>query len=78
MYVLVTRDDCSYCNLAKSLFREKALPFTAYNLSSPSSKWVGHLMLEAGIASVPQVFAPDGSRIGGYTELKQYVDKKRY
>jgi glutaredoxin len=30
-------------------------------------------MKEAGYTTVPQIFKPDGSYLGGYTELKEYL-----
>lgn len=70
MYVLITRENCSFCDKAKDLLKERGLQFTPYNISSSSSRWLVPLLLRADLKTVPQVFAPDGSYIGGYTELE--------
>jgi glutaredoxin len=32
-------------------------------------------MKQAGLKTVPQIFSSDGSHIGGYTELKEFLGK---
>ena len=71
MYTIVTRNECWFCDAAKNLLEENALPYTQYNVQSDSSKWVLTLIKQAGHTTVPQIFAPDGRHIGGYTELKE-------
>ena len=71
MYVVITRDQCNFCDQAKALLKGANLPYTEYNVQSPSSKWVLTLIKQAGMTTVPQIFAPDGKHIGGYTELKE-------
>ena len=70
MYVIITRDQCNFCDAAKALLEGAKLPYTQYNVQSSSSKWVLTLIKQAGHTTVPQIFAPDGRHIGGYTELK--------
>ena len=71
MYVIITRDQCNFCDAAKALLEGASLPYTKYNVQSDSSKWVLTLIKQAGHTTVPQIFAPDGRYIGGYTELKE-------
>ena len=71
MYVIITRDQCNFCDAAKALLEGASLPYTKYNVQSDSSKWVLTLIKQAGHTTVPQIFAPDGRHIGGYTELKE-------
>lgn len=71
MYVVITRDQCNFCDQAKALLKGANLPFTEYNVQSGSSKWVLTLIKKAGMTTVPQVFKPDGTHVGGYTELKE-------
>ena len=70
MYTIITRDQCNFCDAAKALLKGAGLPYTQYNVQSSSSKWVLTLIKQAGYTTVPQIFGPDGSYIGGYTELK--------
>ena len=70
MYTIIKRDQCNFCDAAKALLKGAGLPYTQYNVQSPSSKWVLTLIKQAGMTTVPQIFGPGGSYIGGYTELK--------
>lgn len=69
MYVVITRDQCNFCDQAKALLKGANLPYTEYNIQSNSSKWLLTLMKKADMRTVPQVFKPDGTHVGGYTEL---------
>jgi glutaredoxin len=70
MYVIITRNQCNFCDAAKALLEGANLPYIQYNVQSDSSKWVLTLIKQAGYTTVPQIFAPDGKHIGGYSELK--------
>jgi len=74
MYIIITGDQCKFCTKAKHLLREKKVGFTAYSISSPSSKWLLTLMKEAGMTTVPQIWDNEGRHVGGYTELKERLD----
>ena len=73
MWVVISRDQCNFCDTAKKLLKGKGYPFTEYNLQSGSSKWLLTLIKEAGYTTVPQIFKPDGTHVGGYTELRQML-----
>lgn len=77
MWVVISRNQCNFCDQAKALLKGANLPYTEYNVQSPSSKWVLTLLKEADIKTVPQVFRPDGTLVGGYTELtKELLDAR--
>ena len=73
MWVIVGRSQCNFCDTAKELLKSKGYSFTEYSVDSPSSKWVLTLIKLAGMTTVPQIFKPDGTYVGGYTELKEYL-----
>ena len=73
MYTIITRDNCSFCDMAKMMLRESNIAYTEYNVESGSSQWVLTLIRQANHTSVPQIFASDGSYIGGYAELKGFL-----
>jgi glutaredoxin len=75
-YVVVGKDQCRFCTKAKHLLREKRVGFTAYSLSSSSSKWLLTLIKQAGMTTVPQIWDSEGKHIGGYTELVQHLEGK--
>lgn len=72
MWVVVTRNQCNFCDTAKEMMKGAGIPYVEYNVQSGSSKWVLTLLKKAGLTTVPQIFKPDGELIGGYTELKEY------
>jgi len=74
MYVILGTDNCKFCTKAKHLLREKRVGFTAYSLSSPSSKWLLTLMKDAGMTTVPQIWDNEGHHVGGYTQLKERLN----
>jgi len=74
MYVVITRDQCNFCDQAKALLKGANLPYVEYNIQSPSSKWLLYLLKRSSITTVPQVFNEKGTHIGGYTELKEYLE----
>jgi len=74
MYVIITRDQCNFCDQAKALLKGANLPYVEYNIQSKSSQWLLYLLKRSSITTVPQVFSDKGSHIGGYTELKAYLD----
>jgi glutaredoxin len=77
MYTIITRNQCNFCDAAKALLKGASLPYVTYNVQEASSKWVLTLVKQAGHTTVPQIFAPDGSYIGGYTELKDHLLNKK-
>lgn len=74
MYVVITRDQCNFCDQAKAILKGSGKEYVEYNVQSPSSKWVLTLLKQANIKTVPQVFNSKGSLIGGYTELRDYLN----
>ena len=72
MWVIVTRDQCNFCDTAKAMMKGAGIPYVEYNVQSSSSKWVLTLLKMSGLTTVPQIFKPDGTLIGGYTELKEH------
>jgi glutaredoxin len=74
MWTLISRDQCNFCDTAKALLKEASIPYVEYNIQSKSSKWVLSLLKRSSITTVPQVFDSEGKHIGGYTELKEYLN----
>jgi glutaredoxin len=73
MYVIITRDQCNFCDDAKALMKGKGIQYVEYNIQSDSSKWLLSLLKRSSITTVPQVFNDKGTHVGGYTELKEYL-----
>ena len=77
MYTIITRDQCNFCDDAKALLKGIGFSYTEDNVHSPSSRWVLTLLKKTSITTVPQVFSPTGDYIGGYTELKEFLEKEQ-
>jgi glutaredoxin len=73
MYVIITRDQCNFCDDAKALMKGKGIQYVEYNIQSDSSKWLLSLLKRSSITTVPQVFNDKGTHVGGYTDLKEYL-----
>jgi glutaredoxin len=73
MYVIITRDQCNFCDDAKALMKGAGINYVEYNIQSGSSKWLLYLLKRSSITTVPLIFNDKGTHIGGYTELKEYL-----
>ena len=71
MWVIITKDNCSFCDSAKSLLQSNNRQYKVYNAQDTDNKWVLTLLKSSGITTVPQIFRPTGELVGGYTELKE-------
>jgi glutaredoxin len=74
MWVIITRDDCSFCGYAKSLLEVHNRRYKVYNVQDADNKWVLSLLKLSGITAVPQIFKPNGTLVGGYVELKDLLE----
>jgi glutaredoxin len=77
MWVVISRDQCSFCDTAKELLKGYNKSYTEYNVQSPSSKWLLYLLKRSSITTVPQIFNSNGTHIGGYAELKEYLEHEK-
>jgi glutaredoxin len=81
MYTIITRNNCKYCDKAKTMLADKKIQYVTYNIEETSSKWLLSLMVKANLKHVPQVFASDGGDIGGFRELESkmtFIGNKEY
>jgi glutaredoxin 3 len=71
--VVWSKNNCAYCTQAKQLLQAKSIAFTERNIDNTAS--IADLQLAVpGARTVPQIFI-DGTLIGGFTELKTYLQK---
>lgn len=73
MYVIITRNQCNFCDDAKAMMKGAGIPYVEYNVQTTSSKWLLDLIRKAGFTTVPQIWNHSGSHVGGYSELKQLL-----
>lgn len=76
MWVIITRDQCNFCDSAKALLKGLSISYVEYNVQSGSTKWLLSLLKKSNIKTVPQIFDNEGNHIGGYTELKEYLSEE--
>lgn len=69
--IVWSKYNCPYCDQAKALLKSKNIPFEERKIGDGYTK---EELLEAvpNARSVPQIFLDD-KLIGGFTELRQYV-----
>ena len=71
LYTIYTQSRCGFCDAAKNLLNEQNIAFIEISLDHDQEARV--MLKEMKCRTVPQIF--NGKlHIGGYTELKQYLD----
>ena len=73
LYRIYTRDMCGYCDMAKSLLTRYSLKYSEFNLEQHPYHRDELRKLVPEATTVPQIFVGK-KHIGGYTELRQYVE----
>lgn len=83
MFVILGRENCSYCDMVKELMHVKKYAFEYYNLEVDENEKWRQLMRERELKTVPQVFirtvlgqlTPLGYLlIGGYEKTKEWIE----
>jgi glutaredoxin len=71
--IIWSKEQCTYCEQAKALLKQKGIEFEERKIGSGYSK---EDLLEAvpTARTVPQIFL-EGKLVGGFTELKQHFLK---
>ena len=71
--IVWSKDQCPYCDQAKALLKQNGIEFEERNVSKD---WTREQLLEAvpTARTVPQIFL-DEELVGGFTELKTYLQK---
>lgn len=75
MYAVIwSKDQCMFCEMAKDLLADHNIEYQERNISK--GEWTREQLEEAapGSKTVPQIFL-DGNYIGGFTDLKAYIQK---
>lgn len=72
--VIWSKDQCMFCEMAKDLLADYNIEYEERNISK--GEWTREQLEEAapGSKTVPQIFF-DGKYVGGFTELKKYMEK---
>jgi len=71
MIEIYGKTQCPYCDMAKALCEQKGLDFE-YKLFGEDFSREELMETFPGARTFPQIIV-DGNKIGGYTELKEYL-----
>ena len=71
-----TSDNCTFCNSAKDLLKDKKLNFKEINISKNNSLKKEMIKKSNGLMTVPQVFI-NSRHIGGYEDLDLLIKSKK-
>lgn len=74
MYTIISRNQCNFCDQAKALLKGANKDYVEYNIQDEKSKWLLYLLKRSSITTVPQVFNEKGTHIGGYIDLKDWLE----
>ena len=70
---LYTKDQCIWCDRAKGLLNAYSIDFVEFDLSNDVERINFYKNLGDNVKTVPQVFVDD-KRIGGYHDLKEWLN----
>lgn len=73
-YEIYTKDDCSYCQMAKMTLQSGGIPFTEQKLNRDFSR--EQIREKFPAAKTFPIIIVDGFYIGGYNNLKEHLDQR--
>ena len=69
MYIVYTKDNCTYCDQAKKLLEQKGVPYQTYKLGQDITR--DELLAKIPSArTMPQILRDD-RLVGGFMELRK-------
>ena len=74
--LMYTSNDCTFCNSAKVLLKNKKLNFKEINISKNESLKKEMLEKTNGLMTVPQIFI-NSKHIGGFEDLNKLENSKK-
>ncbi len=74
---IFTKDNCIWCDRAKSLLNSVDFIYTETDLSNDNDRQNFYEKVGEGVSTVPQIFIED-IRIGGYPELVNWFEENGY
>ncbi len=71
--IVWSKTPCPYCDQAKSLLKLKGIEFEERNITQ--GPWTKEQLLESvpNARTLPQIYI-DGALVGGFNELKKYLN----
>lgn len=75
MILIYSKDDCSFCDKAKTLLKDNNYSYREKNIADPDVRQE-LLTILPDVKTVPQIFI-DSKHIGGYTDLEKYFGEQQ-
>jgi glutaredoxin 3 len=76
MFIIYSKQSCTYCVQAKNLLTMKGLSFIEHKVDEDLQRLEQLKNLVPNVRTVPQIFlAHTMEHIGGFTELSQRIDE---
>lgn len=76
MFEVYGRDNCTFCDQAKELLKDKGLEYKYVDVSNSVEQFKVKMKTEHGITikTVPQITV-DGKYVGGFESLQSFLEK---
>jgi glutaredoxin len=71
---IYTKEDCPYCQMAKTTLASKSVQFTEQTLYKDFTR--EHILEKFPSAKSFPIIVVDGFYIGGYNQLKEYLEEQ--
>lgn len=71
-YTMLTQANCKFCNAALSLLKSHGHEVDIYDVQAEKDALMVKMLRVTN--TVPQLYNPEGDFIGGYTELREYLN----
>ena len=71
---IYTKDDCPYCQMAKVELARRSIAFSEQKLNKDFSR--EHILEKFPTAKTFPIIVLDGFYIGGYTQLREYLEEQ--
>ena len=78
-YIVITRQDCPFCDKAEELLSEKGLEYKTVQFAADQKDLLSEFKTAHDWTTVPMIFSRDKNNInfiGGYTDLVNYFEQK--
>lgn len=71
---IYTKDDCPYCQMAKVELARRTITFTEQKLNRDFTR--EHILEKFPVAKTFPIIVVDGFFIGGYNQLREYLEEQ--
>ena len=77
MFTILSRDECIYCDKAKSLLQTNAIPYEEQKLANVGelARVLGPFAKRFSKLSFPVIIDPHGNLVGGYVQMRDLLDE---